>query len=119
MYSHIRYDTILYMVRGFFESHGFTRKMNKINEPDLSLCIEKLLLGNPKAGKVIPGLIGIRKIRISSEGKGKRGGYRVIYIDLPRCGRIYLLAIYGKEEKIDLTSDDKRVLRKLVEEIRR
>lgn len=107
------------MVRGFFESHGFSRKMNKINDSDLALTIEKTLSENPKSGDVIPGLSGIRKVRVGGEGTGKSGGFRVIYLDLPSRGRIYLLPIYGKKEKIDLTSDDKKALRRLVEEVKK
>src|ERR1017187_5464774 len=102
------------MVRGFFESSGFSRKMEKLDSPELAIHIEKTLLENPKSGDVIPGLAGIRKVRIGGQGRGKSGGFRVIYLDLPSRGRIYLLAIYAKREKIDLTSDDKGVLKKLV-----
>jgi hypothetical protein len=93
--------------------------MNKIDSPELAIQIEQTLSANTKAGDVIPGLAGLRKVRIGGQGQGKSGGFRVIYLDLPNRGRIYLLAIYGKKEKIDLTSDDKKALRKLVEEVKK
>ena len=43
-------------------------------------------------------------------GKGKRGGARVIYLDIPEADRIDLVAIYGKNEKDDLTGRQKKVL---------
>jgi hypothetical protein len=107
------------MARGFFESHVFSRKMDKIDSLELCIQIEETLSENPKAGNVIPGLGGIRKVRIGNLGSGKRGGFRIIYLDLASVGRIYLLTIYGKKEKIDLTIEDKRVLKKLADEVKR
>ena len=79
------------------------------------------MLRNPEAGPVIQGTGGIRKARIADpgRGKGKRGGYRVIYLDLPRVERIYLLALYDKNEKDDISPNEKRILRALVGELKK
>jgi hypothetical protein len=45
-----------------------------------------------------------------SRGKGKRGGARVVYLDIPEAGRIDLIAIYGKDEQDDLTAQQKKIL---------
>lgn len=73
------------------------------------------LISDPKQGDVIQGTGGLRKIRIASKGKGKRGGSRVIYYFLDDKQRCYLLTIYGKNEMSDLTADQKKHLRAIVE----
>lgn len=55
----------------------------------------------------------------SSRGKGKRGGYRVIYLDILEVELAFLIALYDKNEKEDISSDEKRVLRGLVEVLKR
>ena len=69
----------------------------------------------------MPGCGGLRKIRVEdpSRRKGKRGGCRVVYLDIPEAQRIDLLAIYGKNEKDDLTNEDKRALKSLATLARR
>ena len=52
-------------------------------------------------------------------GKGKRGGARAIYLDVPEAGIIFFLDIYGKDEKDDLTSGEKKALKVLVKVYRR
>lgn len=108
------------MRRTFVEIGSFQRKIDREGLGTLRL-IQAELLGNPEAGPVIPGTGGLRKARIAdpSRGKGKRGGYRVIYLDLPRVEKTYLLALYDKDEKDDISPDEKRILRALVEELKR
>jgi hypothetical protein len=67
----------------------------------------------PDAGDVIPGTGGARKVRFAGRGKGKRGGYRVITFysgaDLP----VFLLTIFGKGERTDLTGSERNMLAQL------
>lgn len=70
----------------------------------------------PDAGDIIKGSGGIRKIRQSAKGKGTRGGVRVIYYWAVSREQIFMLDIYAKNEQTDLTSDQIRELRKLVDE---
>jgi hypothetical protein len=56
------------------------------------------LAQNPSAGNVIPQSGGVRKVRWSREGMGKRGGVRVIYYNQLANGEIWLLLIYAKNE---------------------
>ena len=67
------------------------------------------------SGDVIPGSGGLRKLRWRGSGRGKRGGIRVIYYSLAADNRIYLLTVYAKADCVDLTREQIRVLRKLVE----
>lgn len=79
-------------MRTFIETPNFTRKWERygFTDDDLRL-LENILLKNPKEGDIIQDSGGIRKIRIPTEAKGKRGGGRVIYIDIEMKEKIYLL----------------------------
>ena len=54
---------------------------------------------NPESGAVIPGAGGVRKVRWSREGIGKRGGVRIIYYNRLANGEIWLLLIYAKSAR--------------------
>ncbi|MCD7905662.1 MAG: type II toxin-antitoxin system RelE/ParE family toxin [Clostridiales bacterium] len=77
--------------------------------------LEGILLKDPKIGNAIQGTGGIRKIRIPYNETGKRGGGRVIYVDIEVKECIYLLDIYVKNEKINLTEKEKKILKNLVD----
>jgi len=71
---------------------------------------------NPEAGDVIPGAQGARKVRWQAKGRGKRGGSRVIYFNQLGDGLIVLLAVYAKNDKVDLP---RKAVRKLKDEARK
>lgn len=73
------------------------------------------LMSDPHAGAVIQGTGGLRKIRVATKGKGKRGGSRVIYYFLDAQKRFYLLTIYSKNEVSDLTTEQKKQLKAFME----
>ncbi len=105
----------------FIETAAFTKAMSGfLTDQDFAKW-QRRLMGDPEEGDVIPGCGGLRKVRISdpSRGKGKRGGARVIYLHVPMAKRFYLLDIYGKDEKDDLSYDEKKQLRKLAERLKR
>lgn len=107
------------MKRTFISTAGFDRMWESMGLGDDELQeLQILLLLDPDAGDVIPGLSGARKVRIPLEGKGKSGGGRVIYVDVVVREQIYLLAAYPKNAQSDLTSEQKKLLRKLVEVIK-
>jgi hypothetical protein len=72
---------------------------------------------NPMAGDKIPGTGGARKVRYAAKGKGKRGGVRVITFysgtDIP----VFLLSVFAKGEKINLSQNEKNEFRKALGEI--
>ncbi|MFT5484432.1 MAG: mRNA-degrading endonuclease RelE of RelBE toxin-antitoxin system [Halieaceae bacterium] len=76
-----------------------------------------LLMNNPKAGDVIQGTGGLRKVRVAStkRGKGKRGGSRLIYYWYLEGKQFWLFTIYGKDEMSDLTAQQKRILKAALE----
>ena len=74
---------------------------------------------DPRRGQVIEGTGGFRKVRFArpSRGEGKSGATRVIYYLLDRRDRIYLLHVYSKTVKDNLTGAEKNELRKLAREL--
>jgi hypothetical protein len=72
----------------------------------------------PDGGDLIPDTGGLRKRRIALPGRGKRGGARVITLALGENRPVYAVFIYAKNERADLTPGQKRVLARLVREIK-
>lgn len=72
-----------------------------------------------EAHPIIPGSGGFRKARWARQGKGKSGGYRVIYYFLTVPGRIYMAAMYAKSRQATLSAADQTVLAKLAAQIKR
>ena len=68
----------------------------------------------PKAGDLIKGTCGVRKLRWRREGKGKSGGVRVIYYFHSEAMPLYLLTVFGKNEKANLSKAERNDLAKLV-----
>ncbi len=100
------------------ELKPFARKIRKLLSDDEYQTLRSELKKNPAAGKVIPGLGGIRKLRIAVGGKGKRGGGRVIYFYHIVGAEIYLMACYKKNEQGDISPDGKKQLRNVVKAIK-
>lgn len=74
------------------------------------------LANNAEAGDVVPKSGGVRKIRWSRKGMGKRGGVRVIYYNRLANGEVWLLLIYAKNQSENIPA---HVLRAIKEEIER
>jgi hypothetical protein len=77
--------------------------------------LQALLIEQPEAGDVIPGTGGVRKLRWRARGRGKRGGYRVIYYAKIEQGVIWMLTIYPKNVKENIPAQVLRQIRKEVE----
>jgi len=75
------------------------------------------LAANPESGNVIEGTGGARKVRFSGRGKGKSGGYRAITFFTGPKIPLFLLEIFAKNEKSDLTALERRALKALLAEI--
>lgn len=89
-----------------------------LHDEDLHI-LEEMLLRNPQAGDVIEGIGGARKVRIQLDGRGKRGGGRVIYLDVFEKENLYLLFAYPKNVQENLTPDQKRAIRTMIDAIRK
>lgn len=76
--------------------------------------IKELLAKNPLQGKIIPRAGGVRKLRFPMPGKGKRGGYRVIYYFYDEVHPIFLISIYAKNVAENLTAKEEKEFNELV-----
>ena len=103
------------MISVFVESHLFEKIRSDYMSDDEYRDFQCELLTEPTKGDVIQGTGGLRKARVSSKGKGKRGGARVIYYHFDRHNRFYLLTIYAKNEMSDLTTTQKKQLKDFME----
>ena len=97
----------------FIETPVFTRQVRELLSDEAYPAFQLHLAVNPRAGEVIQGTGGLRKVRWSAPGSGKRGGVRVIYFHVAADAQVRLLLIYRKGVKDDLTAAEKRTLRRL------
>ncbi|WP_040065016.1 type II toxin-antitoxin system RelE/ParE family toxin [Pseudomonas batumici] len=102
----------------FVETPIFTRRVKELLDDDSYGCFQKTLVLAPSAGDVIEGTGGIRKIRVAAKGHGKRSGARVIYYHFVSASQIALLMIYPKNEQQDLTIDERKALKAVIEQWR-
>ena len=97
------------------ETSVFTRRVQALLPDDEYRKLQVALAHRPQAGAIIPGSGGLRKIRWGMLERGKRGGVRVIYYWAVKQERLLMLMIFAKSERTDLTAEQLRVLRQIVE----
>lgn len=89
-----------------------------LDDEDLA-HVQQILNENPHAGVVVPGTGGLRKLRLAASGRGKRGGGRLIYLYVEVRSRIYLMAVFPKNELSDVSPAGYRALRDLAKQLRK
>ena len=101
----------------FIEAPAFTRYCPDYLQDESFREMQNFLLTNPESGDVIQGSGGFRKLRWldSRRGKGKRGGLRVIYYHFPDDEQIWLMTLYDKSESSDLSPQQKKILKGLID----
>ena len=101
----------------FFESQLFTRLLPDYMSDEDFQRMQHALMENPVCGDVMPGTGGFRKLRWHDpkRGKGKRGGLRIIYYYLMSDYQVWLITIYNKDEMIDLSAEEKRTLKRMLQ----
>lgn len=99
----------------FYETSIFTEQITGLIDDDSYAEFQATLVADPEAGDLIPRSKGLRKIRWRARGRGKRGGIRIIYYMVHR-GEVFLLYAYAKNDREDLTPNQIRRLRELVEQ---
>jgi len=95
----------------FVESPIFSRLVYDYLDDDEYAALEWALTLHPEAGSMVPGIGGVRKLRWSTRGRGKRGGLRVIYYLKNREGEIWLLTICDKTDEENIPSHILKALR--------
>lgn len=98
----------------FIETPFFTKALSRYLEDDEYAKLQNYLNEQPDAGVIVPGSGGVRKLRWGSEGRGKRGGLRVIYYLRSARGELWMLTIYGKNVRENIPA---HMLRQMKENI--
>ena len=99
------------------ETESFRRKVGRLlseNEKDELIAYLSM---HPTAGVLIKGTGGIRKLRWARSGRGKSGGVRVIYYFHSQEMPLYLLTLFGKNEKANITKEEKNILSTMVRKL--
>lgn len=96
------------------ETSVFTKQVQTHLSDDEYRALQLALVLRPDVGKVIPGSGGLRKMRWGRAGSGKRGGLRIIYFCHPDADRLFLLFLYSKSSRSDLSPAQLRTLRRLI-----
>ena len=97
--------------------HYAARAAKLLSESERNELID-FLATHPLRGKILAGAGGIRKIRFAKGGRGKSSGVRVIYYYYSREAPIFLLEIFAKNEKSNLTAGERNALGKIAAEIK-
>jgi hypothetical protein len=108
------------MNRKFVELLGFRKFIDSQKEPQQMLAaIQAEILKDPETGSVMAGTGGLRKFRIGLNNKGKSGGYRVLYVDFPEVQQTWLVTVFSKNTKANLTKKERNDIAELIRAIRK
>lgn len=106
----------------FIEMKGFAEdwKGLQLNEDDL-FALQIAIMSDPRAAPVIQGTGGLRKLRFAPSrwNVGKRDALRVCYVYFEEFGIVLLVIAYSKGDKDDLSADEKRSIKQLLERQKR
>src|SRR5271170_8024195 len=90
------------------ELPGYRRRADELLSADEQDAIVDLIAYEPTCGDLIPGTGGLRKVRVGRGGSGMRGGARVIYYFYNAEMPVFVMALYAKNEKVNLSQREKR-----------
>jgi hypothetical protein len=95
------------------ETPEFIRRIDKLMDDGERAALILYLAENPTAGDLIPGTGGLRKLRWGLEGRGKRGGARIIHFFHSSRLPLFLLTAFAKNERADISQADRNSFREL------
>ena len=103
------------LTRSFIQTTEFTKNWERmgLNDDDLRR-LELEILRNPQVGPIVPGTGKLRKMRFAFFDRGKRGSTRVCYVDFVFYETVYLITVYPKNEKDDLTMTERNTIRNAI-----
>ena len=85
------------------------RTKSRMSTAEIERAIETIAC-DPLCGELIQGTGGIRKVRFAIEGRGKRGSVRIVYYYHNASIPVFLLTVFGKNEKANLTKAERNAL---------
>ena len=101
------------------ETALFARQAESIWSNDERSAFIDFIARNPEAGDLIPDTGGVRKVRWKRQGSGKRGGARVIYFYYQADKPLYLLMVYAKAQREDISPSEKHAVQELAARLKR
>ncbi len=110
---HFQWINVVYSME-VIETDIFTKRIQEILSDEEYSELQADLIKNPEVGKLIPGGKGLRKLRWSGGGKGKRGGIRIIYYLYLSAQKIYMIYPFKKSDQTDLTAEQLKALTQYV-----
>ena len=96
------------------ETPGFLRDAASTMSASERIEVVAFLAANPDSGDVMPDTGGARKLRWKAAGRGKRGGFRLIYYYHNESLPLFLLAVFAKNEKTNLTKAERNEIKALL-----
>jgi len=99
------------------ETPSYLRRAEKLLSEKERFAVVNLVAEDPECGDLMRGTGGVRKVRIAREGGGKSGGYRVVYFFHDAGMPLFLLALFAKSGKANLTMAECNQLRVLTTKI--
>jgi mRNA-degrading endonuclease RelE of RelBE toxin-antitoxin system len=107
------------MTRTFIQTTEFSRNWDRLgfDHEDLRL-LELEIMKHPDRFPIMQGTGGLRKARISFKNKGKRGGARVCFVDFVFAETVYLITVYGKKEKENLSKEERNNIKNAIETLK-
>ncbi len=107
------------MTREFILLPEFDKRWKSLKLSDEQLRgVQDFLCLQPDAGALIEGTGGLRKVRWSFPGSGKRGGLRILYLDLAAYEKTYLISVFKKNRQITLSAEEKTLIKQVVNAIK-
>lgn len=100
------------------ETSVFARRADALLSLEDRADLIALLATDPRAGALIPGLGGIRKIRFAPKGRGKSGAFRAIYYLLGDDTPVLALLLYSKNEQANPNEDQRKAMLRLVDSLK-
>lgn len=99
----------------FIEAPSFTKTLGQYLDDDEYAKLQNHLNAHPESGVIVPGSGGVRKLRWRGEGRGKRGGLRVIYYLRLAREQIWMLTIYGKNVRENMPAHLLKAMKEAIE----
>jgi hypothetical protein len=97
------------------ETPVYSGKVKRLLTDDEQEAFVVFIAQNPRAGSVVRGSGGIRKLRWAQRGRGKSGGVRIIYYNRLENGEIWLLTLYAKSDRSTIPAHELKMLKEVID----